>query len=225
MSPKEDELLLSALHDASRNLDNLVIFSDFNYPSLNWTPSANDNAASLFMNMFLSTNLVQHINQPTRFRMNNKPSTLDLIFTSGAYFISSVNFEPPIGLSDHLVILATSQMLSNLNKEKITRHKNFNIANYTAIDRYIGNRTVTHKNIHESWNSLLEEINICILQYVPERTIKTSKSKPWISRTLIKKINEKRKSWHRYKASIIIEHFATSLLRILETRKPNTNMI
>ncbi|KAK9728542.1 Reverse transcriptase (RNA-dependent DNA polymerase) [Popillia japonica] len=61
LSPKEDELLLSALHDASRNLDNLVIFGDFNYPSLNWTnpaPSANDSAASLFMNMFLSTNLV-----------------------------------------------------------------------------------------------------------------------------------------------------------------------
>ncbi|KAK9746846.1 hypothetical protein QE152_g5757 [Popillia japonica] len=92
-------------------------------------------------------------------------------------------------------------MLSNLNKEKLTRHKNFNIAHYTDVDRYIRNITVTHKNINESWNSLLEEINTCILQYVPERTIKTSKSKPWISRALIKKINEKRKIWHRYKAS------------------------
>ncbi|KAK9688244.1 Endonuclease-reverse transcriptase [Popillia japonica] len=99
MSPKEDELLLSELHDASRNLDNLVIFGDFNYPSLNWTnpaPSANDSAASLFMNMFLSTNLVQHINQLIHFRINNKPSTLDLR-PSDAHLTSSVNFEPPIG--------------------------------------------------------------------------------------------------------------------------------
>ena len=48
--------------------------------------------------------LYQHITDPTRARGNNKPSTIDLVFTNDNDIVESIEFSPPLGASDHCCI-------------------------------------------------------------------------------------------------------------------------
>jgi len=44
------------------------------------------------------------VNEPTRIRQGQKPSTLDYIFTEEDELIVGVNYLPPLGKSDHVCI-------------------------------------------------------------------------------------------------------------------------
>ena len=48
--------------------------------------------------------MFQHISTPTRFRQNQQPDTLDLIFTNEEQFIQQVKISHSLGLSDHCII-------------------------------------------------------------------------------------------------------------------------
>ena len=58
---------------------------DFNFKEINWdsniTNSSTENISYSFLDMCNYLYLFQHVNQPTRFRGNDEPSTLDLVFS------------------------------------------------------------------------------------------------------------------------------------------------
>jgi len=61
--------------------------------------------------------LFQHVNDATRIRQNQTPTTLDYIFTD-ENLIEMINYEVPLGKSDHVVLswkllLAISSIPSN----------------------------------------------------------------------------------------------------------------
>jgi len=62
--------------------------------------------------------LSQHVKDATRIRQNQTPTTLDYIFTEEENLIETINYEVPLGKSDHVVLtwkllLATSSVPSN----------------------------------------------------------------------------------------------------------------
>ena len=101
-----DDLFLSVCND--KRYTHLLIMGDFNYPQidwLNWTSSeCSDHPSTKFIETRRDSFLFQHILTPTRFRQNQQPNTLDLIFTNEEQFIQQAEVSHSLGLSDHSLI-------------------------------------------------------------------------------------------------------------------------
>ena len=81
---------------------------DFNFTDINWTNwSTNHNEESKevkFIETVRDCYLYQHITEPTRYRGADEPSVIDLVFTEEATQISELEYQPPLGKSDHCVL-------------------------------------------------------------------------------------------------------------------------
>ena len=88
------------------------ILGDFNYRDINWnnwtTQHGPESKEAKFIESVRDSYLHQHINEATRIRGNDEPSTLDLIFTNNPDLISSVSVEPWPVFTDHRVVIAQS---------------------------------------------------------------------------------------------------------------------
>ena len=85
----------------------LLIVGDFNYNHIDWDIfTANDVGSNTqCLDDFLLTvsecALYQHIIEPTHFRPNQTPSTLDLVFTNEEGMVTNLVYLPPLGSNDH----------------------------------------------------------------------------------------------------------------------------
>ena len=86
----------------------LLINGDFNYKTINWetyTTNSNDNSVNSFIEAVLDNDLFQLIHENTRFRGDDIPSCIDLLFTNDDSCVTNVHSENPIGKSDHVIIV------------------------------------------------------------------------------------------------------------------------
>lgn len=83
----------------------LLLMGDFNYPEINYNDytvtAGEDSPPNKFFNCSQDLFLCQHVMNCTRFRDDQKPSILDYIFTCEESAISNIQYEPPLGKSDH----------------------------------------------------------------------------------------------------------------------------
>lgn len=89
-----------------------INLGDFNFPKISWPKiqlQDNDSSAVLFADMLLYTNLEQLVPFPTRYRLSQTPSLIDLILTGDPNLLGEINQSPPIGISDHCVIETSIQ--------------------------------------------------------------------------------------------------------------------
>ena len=65
--------------------------------------------------------LCQHITEPTRIRVNETPTTLDLILTERENDIYGIDYDSPLGKSDHVLTLSSPiNISSHPNQEEYT---------------------------------------------------------------------------------------------------------
>ena len=185
---KENKKLNNQLTFASKKLKNLVIFGDFNHPSIDWenfySNKSEDHCDSKFLFEFMSINTNQLITSPTHHKPNCKSTLIDLIITKTPEIISNIRQNPPIGKSHHQVITAKIKInknnLSNKDKpsQKIVK-PNFDKADYDAINRTLFNENwediLDQKDVNETWNLIKDKIEQVKHQYVPIKFINTSK--------------------------------------------------
>lgn len=141
-SESDQEELLKLLNWASKLPGHCIITGDFNLPNINWSIDVPTGKTSLFEQKFLKTlnenMLEQHINKPTRFRINNKPSILDLIITKIDNVISNIDYIAGLGKSDHLVLNFnyTMDMIkkNQINFQIKTKNQTMTSINLTFMD-------------------------------------------------------------------------------------------
>ena len=82
----------------------MVVCGDFNYPEIDWE-NEHVNEASPVIYPFIETIqgcfLHQHIFEPTRYRENQEPSLLDLVFTNEEGMLQELVHRTGLGDSDH----------------------------------------------------------------------------------------------------------------------------
>ncbi len=83
-----------------------LLFGDFNCPKIDWQAySAPPNTADSQLLDFATESLLhQCVHAPTRFRVNQVPSLLDLLFVKFANLTSPITIQPPLGKSDHALL-------------------------------------------------------------------------------------------------------------------------
>ncbi|BHF64027.1 hypothetical protein SprV_0200702500 [Sparganum proliferum] len=106
--PVADAQLLEELRLFSTRPTTLIA-GDFNAPHINWSSASADCSETAFDQQLLRTSdnllLTQHIMFPTRVREGQQMNCLDLMFTKSSDNIDVVNCLPPLGQSDHVVLM------------------------------------------------------------------------------------------------------------------------
>ena len=86
----------------------VIIIGDLNYPKIDWeswtTPTVFGSKEFIFIETLRDNFLSQLISDPTRFRGNDEPSTIDLVMTNDENRVGVLQQYPGLGKSDHVVI-------------------------------------------------------------------------------------------------------------------------
>ena len=89
--------------DCSEHL--IIIIGHLNAPTIDWSNLSCLNGGSSFAHEFINSIqdsfLTQHVSEPTGYIPGQRPSILDLVFTSNPDSIDEVQYHTPLGCSDH----------------------------------------------------------------------------------------------------------------------------
>lgn len=211
---ENDILLIDKLWEMSE-LDNLILVGDFNFPEIVWkTTSLSDGVSShnVFQNFILNSNLSQLIEEPTRFRINNQPSTLDLILTNDDNLLTTPEISSPIGKSDHAVI--TTHIQFNVNSSPgLSNTLTYNYTDFDKVNDDLSQldwHSVLNLSIDPStmWNTFLQITSKTISVNTTQRKISKNNLKPWINNQAIHLIRHKRHLWRKYKQTRLTVDFS-----------------
>ena len=135
----------------------ILVMGDFNYPGIEWDTwnVKGDSTTSQeyrFMESVQDSYLFQHISKPTRWRGADSANVLDLVFTNEEHMISSIEYQSPIGKSDHCVLKFDFNCFTVL-KHRNRERKLYNKANFEELNNDI---------MKTNWKELLDvEGDVC----------------------------------------------------------------
>ena len=185
----------------SMSYTHLLFMGDFNYPDINWAnwTSKSDNIDSQefkFIECIRDNFLIQHVSEPTRVRGEDTPNLLDLIITNEKNMIDSIEYQSPLGKSDHSVLVFNFVCHTKV-KNYIGKTQNFKKADYVKIKQEL--KTIQWKDhletktVNEQWEIFSNIITKIFDKYVPKRNIVLGKKKQNIpiNRKVMDKIKEK----------------------------------
>ena len=100
------EALFKEMRRLSDTSSHLLVTGDFNYKGIDWVtwnvrPGTDETKCINFLECVRDSYLHQHVTLPTRARINQEPSILDLIFTNEENMIKDLQILSPLGKSDH----------------------------------------------------------------------------------------------------------------------------
>ena len=119
----------------SYGCSHICILGDFNYKEINWTSNECtadfNHPANNCLDAVNDNFLTQHVHSPTRFRENETPLLLDLVFTNEEGMIDNISHRHGLGKSDHIILI-----ISFVCYTRIQNRRNYHEANYTQIIQY-----------------------------------------------------------------------------------------
>ena len=125
------------IKDISRNkrYSHVCFVGDFNYKHINWetwsTSKSKDSEEEKFLDALKDSFLFQHVTQPTRHRGSDEPSILDLVLTNEEMQISNIEYQSPLGKSDHSSLIFDFHCYTET--KKLTESYNYNKADFDAM--------------------------------------------------------------------------------------------
>ena len=87
----------------------IMIAGDVNFPQIDWTDgfshAPDGHHSRLFIEGVQEFGFTQHVTKETRYREGVRPSVLDIILSSEEGLVQNLTYQPPIGSSDHVVLV------------------------------------------------------------------------------------------------------------------------
>ena len=210
-SPSSDDVnndyLFELMKHFTRNTSNQVLLlGDFNYPLIDWESSVAltgiKGKEHKFIEVLRDCFLFQKCTEPTRLRFNNKPSLLDLVLVNNIDSVEDIQYESPLGKSDHRVLQFELNCI--VKKVKYTKLKYYyNKANYEAINNSLlgidWSIILGSDDVDEQWNAFKNCIDKEIATHVPTKLIKSDSVKRIpLDDQQRKLIKEKHKLYEKY---------------------------
>jgi len=200
--------LFHSLYSASHDI---VLVGDFNLPAVNWSSHHVPNNAvySEFINFISQYGLYQHVRSPTRI-----DNILDLVLTNSVNVIRELSVLPPIGNSDHCLVLFTTALnidttCSNTHHHHMPSSYDWKHANYDAImhELYIVDWNCVFQycfNVQQCWNVFLQILFSVCQKYVPlQRSYKRKSNckKAFYPAHIKNLLKEKLIAWRKWRKS------------------------
>lgn len=180
---------------------------DFNAPDICWdSPSATDsydNFSCRLVEFMRQNALIQHITQPTRFRGKDTPHTLDLVFTNNLLPVINCTSMPPLGASDHCVLLLNVPRVPRVTT--VRPKYSYDKGNYSEFTDYLDRDWTDifqncQNDVNLMWISFKKTVIDALPHYVPKSkpiNMKKKRIHPF-NKDLHECIKMKRRTWTRY---------------------------
>ncbi|KAJ3662053.1 hypothetical protein Zmor_006420 [Zophobas morio] len=199
-----DSKLFDIISNLANDYTNLLIFGDFNMPDLSWplaTLVSSNPSYQLLLDVLNDSHLCQLVTQPTRYRVNQQPSVLDLIISSSPDLLSNLEFTSPIGKSDHVTIMANLQVSFPTHNRIISFTRS--ITNYRMLENDLVETNwealLMHDTVEENWEVFKSHLLELSSQNSVSRTFTRSAKKPWINHQILQMVRRKKILWKTYK--------------------------
>ena len=125
----------------------------------------------------------QHVCEPTRYRIGQRPSLLDLVLTNESHLVRNILMCEPLGKSDHMVLdfeeicywtgkLATTKLLRNFSK-----------ANFSGLSAHLASTIHMNGPAEELYTLIQSAIHEADPKYIPRKPAKM-KSMPSLPRRI-----------------------------------------
>ena len=193
------------------NEDKFIIVGDFNFPDINWLDETcnhkSDNIQTKFLNCIQSNFLKQWIQEPTHYRVLQKPTLIDLVITKDPDLITEIIEHPPFGKSHHKTILFKVEH-EHMKKGPTIPKLQLEKGKYNEMRLFIQNINweqilLANDSVDDWWGIISNKINEAIEKYVPKRNYKFTNNKPkrsfFAPTSLHDKFKCKRQAFKHYK--------------------------
>ena len=206
-SPGQPSFSMPRPQWVNRN-NELMIVGDFNCKEVNWeareTRGGRDSWGSMLLEMISDNLMIQIVKVNTRKRGNDEESRLDLVFTKDEYMIGDINYLPPLGTSDHIVMkikLILGYPTMNNKEEYKEERYNYSKANFQVIKskfRDMDWREMYGENTVEGmYNVFKQKYEEVISKCVPKRKKEIEREKEWFNARCIKAKEKRDQAWEK----------------------------
>jgi len=132
-----DKLVKLVNEVCNKGYSHILILGDFNYRTIDWeNMSSSSNIEKRFIKCISDNYLHQHVDEPTRWRGTDKPSLLDLILTNEENMVTDIEYQAPVGNSDHAVIVFKFNCYAEENVDIFIKKK-YHQANYRKMKQHM----------------------------------------------------------------------------------------
>lgn len=191
------------LSSCAASEDNIFITGDFNCPDIKWPlislPSPKSPSFP-YAEVVMNTCLQQLVDRPTRFRIGQTPSLLDLFIASDENIISNIDYLPPFGRSDHLVLSTSLQLQFPVHSSRC--NKTVRIIDYEKLSRVLGANTWESLkklgDVDSMWTGFLRIVESALGDCTNYKIIRQNPVKPWINKYILEMIRRKKSLWQRF---------------------------
>jgi hypothetical protein len=182
----------------------VLIVGDFNYPGIDWENHNSGLHPEPFLTSCDDAFLHQHILEPTRGRLGQNSNLLDLVFSNEENMVTNIEYQSPLGKSDHSCILFDFICNKVTEESKKTIYL-YDRANYTAMNEQFSStdwdtELITDNGMTAMYNKFCAVYNQVVTQNVPSLkvTVNQRKSAPGITAEEASFIRKKNRLWTRY---------------------------
>ena len=189
-------------------IKHVLIIGDFNYPDINYSQhfvTANDDTApARFFNTTQEFFLFQNVALPTRVRQGQQPSVLDYIFTDEDNLVDELQYNTPLGKSDH-VVLQWDFLVKVHHKSSSQRKLNYWKGDYDEISRGLQainwQEQFSQASVEQMWTRFKTTVNCLEQQYVPVKSYTTNRKRKnkWITKATVNQIKKRDRAWKQYR--------------------------
>ncbi|KAF7683168.1 hypothetical protein TCON_1630, partial [Astathelohania contejeani] len=201
-------ILREVIQKAERDKARLMILGDFNMKTIDWEAydaGTEDFWTCRFMNLFLEAFMYQHVKQPTRMRGGDVPSVLDLIFTRKEEEIFDIQYLPPIGKSDHVLLEVKYAIWYDIEENvgsETTEKLDYKKGQYRSLREFLNgfdwNGLLLGKEINEMYDKFCEIYDKGTQIFIPKQRSKCRKQ-DWFNRNCERAREQKTKKWNQYR--------------------------
>ena len=188
--------------------ENLILLGDFNLKNINWLALScpgsikSKSFEQQFIDCILNNFLIQHVLEETRLRQGQTSSLLDLVFTIDENLISSIEVCPPLGKSDHAILIIEVNLRS-ANEFQIDQHNfRLNAGNYEQMRDTLStvdwDKALYNDNIEQMWQSFKKIVLDLCENLIPRAKRKIVKTPIWMTKDVQDSMDKRKKAWARY---------------------------
>ena len=154
--------------------------------------------------------LTQHVTEPTRYRGNNTPNTLDLIFTNEEDMIEKLKYLAPIGKSHHSLLNFNFCCYTKSTKSRVDKYR-YDKGNDKEMREMMTSRNWNEdfrdKSTEQCWAILEESIRNASNKHIPKCTMGRKARPLWTNTKTITAVKRKSEVYMLYRETRNEQHY------------------
>jgi len=183
-TPGNDNDLRKVLLEISEfKASHILMMGDFNHPEINWendtTLENQAHPSSKFRETLRDCYMHQHVTQPTHYRSDQTPNTLDLVLTNEPDMVNAIEHNAPLGKSHHCVLNFTFNcyFVAGGNQRPIPMYDK---ADFVQMRKELGEINwrdqLQGMTVNEAWCYTEKKMKDIMKKYIPQKHIPTNRS-------------------------------------------------